>query len=76
MAHVICRGPYQYGGEAITSTVDIQGIEQIKNFIRHIRTPGNAGDSVHIDYRWAQHQTGWHLPILEDVTDNLSHFEA
>eukprot|EP00957_Ditylum_brightwellii_P102849 7837336-Ditylum_brightwellii.AAC.1 len=30
MVHVICEGPYQYGGAAITSMVDIQGIEQIK----------------------------------------------
>eukprot|EP00957_Ditylum_brightwellii_P167182 12726444-Ditylum_brightwellii.AAC.1 len=76
MVHVICKGPYQYGGAVITYMVDIQDIEQIKNFIRHIQTPGNAGDLVHITYRWAQHQTGWHLPILEDVADNLPHFEA
>eukprot|EP00957_Ditylum_brightwellii_P048742 3698259-Ditylum_brightwellii.AAC.1 len=67
---------YQYGGAMITSMVDIQGTEQIKKNIRHIRIPGNAGDLVHIAYRWAQHQIGWHLPILEDVTNNLSHFEA
>eukprot|EP00957_Ditylum_brightwellii_P051314 3890617-Ditylum_brightwellii.AAC.1 len=76
MVHVICKGPYQYGGAAITSMVDIQGIEQIKNFIQHIQTTGNAGDLVHIAYRWAQYQTRWHLPILEDVTENLPHFKA
>eukprot|EP00957_Ditylum_brightwellii_P036176 2740420-Ditylum_brightwellii.AAC.1 len=57
MVHVIREGPYQYGGAAITSMVDIKGIEQIKKFIHHIRTPGDAGDLVHIAYRWAQHQT-------------------
>eukprot|EP00957_Ditylum_brightwellii_P133652 10189666-Ditylum_brightwellii.AAC.1 len=76
MVHMIREGPYQYGGAAITSMVGIQGIEHIKNFIQHIRTPGDAGDLVNIAYRWAQHQTGWHLPILEDVTENLLHFEA
>eukprot|EP00957_Ditylum_brightwellii_P054081 4096445-Ditylum_brightwellii.AAC.1 len=53
MAYVTQEGPYQYGGAAITSMVDIQGIKQIKNFICHIRTPGDAGDLLHIAYRWA-----------------------
>eukprot|EP00957_Ditylum_brightwellii_P016273 1224128-Ditylum_brightwellii.AAC.1 len=76
MACIIHKGPYHYGGAAITSIVDIQGIEQIKNFLPHIQAPGNARTLLHITYRWAQHQTGWHLPILEAVDDYLPHFEA
>eukprot|EP00957_Ditylum_brightwellii_P180491 13749023-Ditylum_brightwellii.AAC.1 len=38
MAYVIREGPYYLGGAAIMPLVDIQGTEQIKNFLCHMRT--------------------------------------
>eukprot|EP00957_Ditylum_brightwellii_P086747 6601187-Ditylum_brightwellii.AAC.1 len=53
MAYAICEGLYNYGGVAITSIVDIQGIEQIKNFLRHMCADSDASKAPEIAYEWA-----------------------
>eukprot|EP00957_Ditylum_brightwellii_P095232 7253510-Ditylum_brightwellii.AAC.1 len=60
MAYAICEGPYNLGGAAIMSLVDIQDI----------------GKMLEIAYAWAQRQTGWNTPILDDVMTALPRFEA
>eukprot|EP00957_Ditylum_brightwellii_P028271 2135274-Ditylum_brightwellii.AAC.1 len=76
MAYVIHEDPYNLGGAAITSLVDIQGIEQIKNFLCHMKTDSDIGKMLEIAYAWAQYQTGWNIPILDDIKMPLPHFEA
>eukprot|EP00957_Ditylum_brightwellii_P169839 12927336-Ditylum_brightwellii.AAC.1 len=66
MAYAIREGPVNYGGAAITSIVNIQGIEQIKKFLCHMHTDSNVHKMLEIAYEWAQHQSGWDMPILED----------
>eukprot|EP00957_Ditylum_brightwellii_P000299 23895-Ditylum_brightwellii.AAC.1 len=31
---------------------------------------------LEIAYAWAQHQTGWNAPILDDIKTTLPHFEV
>eukprot|EP00957_Ditylum_brightwellii_P073167 5561854-Ditylum_brightwellii.AAC.1 len=76
MAYAIREGPVNDGGAAITSIIDIQGIEQIKNFLCHMRTDRDVSKMLKIVYEWAQHQSGWGMPILEDVTSDIPHLEA
>eukprot|EP00957_Ditylum_brightwellii_P189462 14421311-Ditylum_brightwellii.AAC.1 len=68
MAYAIWECPYHLGGAAIISLVNIQGIEQIKNFLHHMQTDTGIGEMLEVSYAWAQHQTGWSTPILDDVT--------
>eukprot|EP00957_Ditylum_brightwellii_P095166 7248073-Ditylum_brightwellii.AAC.1 len=76
MAHGIHEDLYNYGGAAITSIVDIQGIDQIKNFLRHMCTYSDVSKAFKTTYQLAQHQSSWDLPILEDVTIDLPHLEV
>eukprot|EP00957_Ditylum_brightwellii_P021590 1627640-Ditylum_brightwellii.AAC.1 len=76
MAYVIRGGPYNFGGAAIMSIVDIQGIKKIKNFLHHMHTDSDVSKALEIAYEWAQHPPGWDMTILEDVTSNLPHLEA
>eukprot|EP00957_Ditylum_brightwellii_P107991 8237880-Ditylum_brightwellii.AAC.1 len=76
MAYVIREGPYNYGGAAITSIVDIQGVTQIKNFLHHMHKYSNESKALEIAYEWAQYQSGWGTSILEDVTSDLPHLEV
>eukprot|EP00957_Ditylum_brightwellii_P065934 5000072-Ditylum_brightwellii.AAC.1 len=75
MAYAIREGLVNYGGAVITSIVDIQGIEQMKNFLHHMPTESNVSKMLEIVYKWAQHQSGWDMPILEDITIDTPHLE-
>eukprot|EP00957_Ditylum_brightwellii_P015061 1136258-Ditylum_brightwellii.AAC.1 len=76
MAYAIWEGPHHLGGAAITSFIDIQGVEQIKNFLYHMQRDTDIGKMPEIAYVWVQHQTGWNTPILDGVKTALPHFEA
>eukprot|EP00957_Ditylum_brightwellii_P164774 12545633-Ditylum_brightwellii.AAC.1 len=60
MAKVIIDGPVELAGAATTRLIDVQGTEQVKNFLRHIWTDSQATQLVKIAVAWAQHQCGWH----------------
>eukprot|EP00957_Ditylum_brightwellii_P145711 11095306-Ditylum_brightwellii.AAC.1 len=76
MAYAIWEGLYHQGRAAIISFVKIQGIEQIPNFLCHIQTDIDIERMLEIAYAWAQYQTGWNTPNLDDVKTALPHFEA
>jgi hypothetical protein len=58
MAKVIREGPFEFGGSAFTTLPNVQGIEQIKNFLWHSRSHSNANKLLCIACSWDQHQTG------------------
>eukprot|EP00957_Ditylum_brightwellii_P000756 59851-Ditylum_brightwellii.AAC.1 len=60
----------------MTHLIDVQGTEQVKNFLGHIRSDIQATQLVKIAVVWAQHQCGWHESILTNVTTVLPHFGA
>eukprot|EP00957_Ditylum_brightwellii_P164625 12534175-Ditylum_brightwellii.AAC.1 len=64
MAKVIREGPAELAGAAMTRLIDVQGMEQVKNFLRHIWLDSQATQLVKIVVVWAQHQCGWHESIL------------
>eukprot|EP00957_Ditylum_brightwellii_P042444 3214104-Ditylum_brightwellii.AAC.1 len=76
MAKVIRDGQAELAGAGMTPLIDVQGIEQVKIFIRHIRSDSQATKLVKIAVAWAQHQCGWHELILTDVNTVLPHFEV
>eukprot|EP00957_Ditylum_brightwellii_P168337 12814422-Ditylum_brightwellii.AAC.1 len=76
MAKVIRDGPADLAGAAMTCLTNVQGTEQVKNFLRHIRSDSQATQLVKIAVTWAQHQCGWHESILIDVITVLPHFKA
>eukprot|EP00957_Ditylum_brightwellii_P000264 20429-Ditylum_brightwellii.AAC.1 len=76
MAKVIRDGPESIAGVSITRLIDIQGSEQVKNFLHHMRSESQAQKLLFVACSWAQHQCGWHTLILEDVVSRLPHFEA
>eukprot|EP00957_Ditylum_brightwellii_P030064 2275857-Ditylum_brightwellii.AAC.1 len=76
MAKVIRDGPESTAGVSITRLIDIQGSKQVKHFLRHMRPDSPAQKLLVIACSWAQHQCGWHISILEDVSGCLPHFEA
>eukprot|EP00957_Ditylum_brightwellii_P057884 4388689-Ditylum_brightwellii.AAC.1 len=76
MAKVIHDGPYKLAGAVFTTLVHVQGMEQIKNFMRHSRSDSNTSKLLRILLSWSQHHTGWHSSILLDVDSPLPHFEA
>eukprot|EP00957_Ditylum_brightwellii_P179265 13656237-Ditylum_brightwellii.AAC.1 len=76
MAKVIKDGLAELAGAAMTRLIDVQCTEQVKNFLRHIRSDSQATLLVKIGVAWAQHQCGWHEPIMINVITILPHFEA
>eukprot|EP00957_Ditylum_brightwellii_P037377 2828827-Ditylum_brightwellii.AAC.1 len=76
MAKVIRDGLAELAGAAMTRLIDVQGAEQIKNFLSHIRSDSQVTQQVKIAVAWAQHQCGWHESILIDVNTVLPCFEA
>eukprot|EP00957_Ditylum_brightwellii_P133350 10167068-Ditylum_brightwellii.AAC.2 len=76
MAKVIREGPFKVGGSAFTTRPNVQGIEQVKNFCWHPQSHSNTNKSLRIVCSWAQHQTGWHTSIFDDVKTPLPHFES
>eukprot|EP00957_Ditylum_brightwellii_P105932 8079786-Ditylum_brightwellii.AAC.1 len=61
---------------AFTMLLYIQGIEQTKNFMRHSRLHSKANKLLHTACSWAQHWSGWHIPILSDIKKTLPHLKA
>eukprot|EP00957_Ditylum_brightwellii_P184757 14072023-Ditylum_brightwellii.AAC.1 len=55
MAKVIRDGPAELAGDVMTRLIDVQGTEQVKNFLRHIRSDSQAAQLVKIVVAWAQH---------------------
>eukprot|EP00957_Ditylum_brightwellii_P035096 2660865-Ditylum_brightwellii.AAC.1 len=76
MDKVILDSPYDLTGAAFTTLVHLQGVEQIKNFLRHLWSDSNTSWLLRILIGWAQHQTGWHESILHKVETPHPHFEA
>eukprot|EP00957_Ditylum_brightwellii_P058704 4451885-Ditylum_brightwellii.AAC.1 len=76
MAKVICDGPESIASVSITRLIDIQGSEQVKNFLGHMRSDSQAQKLLIIACSWAQHQCRWHKSILDNVGSRLPHFEA
>eukprot|EP00957_Ditylum_brightwellii_P178069 13563833-Ditylum_brightwellii.AAC.1 len=76
MAKVIGDGPESIAGISITGLIDVQGSEQVNNFLCHMRSDSQAQTLLIVTCSWAQHQCGWHRLILEDVVSRLPHFEA
>eukprot|EP00957_Ditylum_brightwellii_P117511 8962391-Ditylum_brightwellii.AAC.1 len=66
MARVIRDGLAELAVATMIGLIDIQGTEQVKNFLRHIRPDSQATQLVKIVVTWAQHQCGWHESILTD----------
>eukprot|EP00957_Ditylum_brightwellii_P162588 12380551-Ditylum_brightwellii.AAC.1 len=60
MAKVIRDGLAELAGAVMTCLIDFQGTEQVKNFLRHIRSDSQTTKLVKIAVAWAQHQCGWH----------------
>eukprot|EP00957_Ditylum_brightwellii_P023663 1785830-Ditylum_brightwellii.AAC.1 len=76
MAKVIWDGLYDLASAAFTTFFKVQGIEQIKNFLRPFWSDSNTSQLLRILLSWAKHQMGWHKSILHEVKTPLSHFEA
>eukprot|EP00957_Ditylum_brightwellii_P094329 7182424-Ditylum_brightwellii.AAC.1 len=76
MAKVIRDGPELIAGVAVTRLIDVQGSEQVKNFLHRMRSNSQAQKLLVIACSWAQHQYRWNTYILEDVNSHLSQFEA
>eukprot|EP00957_Ditylum_brightwellii_P117727 8981021-Ditylum_brightwellii.AAC.1 len=76
MEKVIREGPVEFGGSSFTTLPNVQGIEQIKNFLWHSQSQSNANKLLCIACSWAQHQTGWHTSIFHDAKTPLPHFES
>eukprot|EP00957_Ditylum_brightwellii_P183400 13970454-Ditylum_brightwellii.AAC.1 len=76
MAYVIRDGPSHLGGSEFTPLYHLQGIQQIQNFIRHLRTPSEAQRLLHTALAWMQHQSGWETSLLKDTTFTLQHVES
>eukprot|EP00957_Ditylum_brightwellii_P011534 872636-Ditylum_brightwellii.AAC.1 len=76
MAKAICDGTFAYGGSAFTTLCNVQGIEQIKNFLCHARSHSKANKLLRIALSWLQHQSGWHTSILTDVDTVFPHLES
>eukprot|EP00957_Ditylum_brightwellii_P197400 15039691-Ditylum_brightwellii.AAC.1 len=58
MAKVIKDSPESTAGVSVTRLIDIQGIEQVKNFLRHMRSDSQAQNLLAIACSWTQHQCG------------------
>eukprot|EP00957_Ditylum_brightwellii_P142067 10823637-Ditylum_brightwellii.AAC.1 len=71
MAKVIRDGPELIAGIAITRLTDVQGSEQVKNFLCHMGSNSQAQKLLVIACIWAQHQCRWNTSILEDVISHL-----
>eukprot|EP00957_Ditylum_brightwellii_P201282 15324923-Ditylum_brightwellii.AAC.1 len=76
MTYISCEGPYNFSGTVLASLVNIQAIELIKNFLQHTQTDTDIGKMLEITYAWAQYQTDWNTPVLDDVMTALLHAEA
>eukprot|EP00957_Ditylum_brightwellii_P088261 6723904-Ditylum_brightwellii.AAC.1 len=57
MVYAIQEGPYHLGRVVMASFINIQGLEQINNFLHHIQTDTDVERMLEIAYAWAQHQT-------------------
>eukprot|EP00957_Ditylum_brightwellii_P163930 12480722-Ditylum_brightwellii.AAC.1 len=76
MAKVIRDGPESIAGVPVTRLINVQGSKQVKNFLRYMRSDSQAQKLLIIACSWAQHQYGWNMSILEDVSSCLPQFEA
>jgi hypothetical protein len=74
MAKVFRDEPESIAGAAFTRLIDVQGSEQVKNFLCHMRSNSQAQKLLVIACSWAQHQCGWNKSILEDVNSCLPQF--
>ena len=76
MAYAIRDGPSHLGGSEFTPLYHLQGIQQIQNFVCHLRTLSEAQRLLHTALTWMQHQSGWETLLLKDTTSALPHVES
>eukprot|EP00957_Ditylum_brightwellii_P005252 400748-Ditylum_brightwellii.AAC.1 len=76
MAKAICNDPSHLGGLEFIPLYHVQGIKQIKNYLRHCRMESQAGVLLCITMMQAQHQVGWDLSILSDATTVLPQLKS
>jgi hypothetical protein len=66
-------GPIQYGGLGMRDLFAEQGIGQVQLFLKHWRTPGQAGQLLKIVMSWSQLAAGVGWPILLNTSTSLQY---
>jgi hypothetical protein len=69
-------GPLKYRGVNLHPLKDIQGSGQILQCLKHLRTPLVVQRLWLIALHWAQLQSGFQKPILEDPNTLIPHLES
>jgi len=69
-------GPSRFGGGNFRPFSMVQGVSQITTFLRHWRSPSQAGTLLKIAVVWTQLSAGTSVSFLEDVDTPLPHLEV
>jgi hypothetical protein len=69
-------GPLKYGGVNLHPLKDSQGSGQILQCLKHLRTPSVVQRLWLIALHWAQLQSSFQKPILEDSNTPIPHLES
>ena len=72
----ILFGPSRFGGGNFRPFSMLQGVSQITTFLRHWRSPSQAGTLLKIAVSWTQLSAGTSVSFLEDVDTPLPHLEV
>ena len=72
----ILFGPSRFGGGNFRPFSMLQGVSQITTFLRHWRSPSQAGTLLKIAVSWTQLSAGTSVSFLEDADTPLSHLEV
>lgn len=76
MARAVIYAPMCYAGGEFIPWYLLQGEGQILNFIKHWRTDTMISKALRITLSWAQWQSGYSLPLLEQVHTSIPHLEC
>jgi hypothetical protein len=69
-------GPIKFGGVNMHQLKDIQGSGQILQLLKHLRFQSPFQKMWLIALHWAQLQSGFHIPLLQDPTVPVPHLEG
>ena len=69
-------GPTKFGGVNMHQLKDIQGSGQILQLLKHLRVQSPFQKMWLIALHWAQLQSGFHTPLLQDPKAPAPHLES
>jgi hypothetical protein len=69
-------GPTRFGGVNMHQLKDIQGSGQILQLLKHLRIQSPFQKMWLIALHWAQLQSGFHIPLLQDPMVPAPHLES